>query len=71
MIVVGDRLIALGGYVVEPLRSVRRLVRLALSGLDADDLQAVLAVGIYLVFGTLVVTWAALMFVFVRWIVGV
>ena len=73
MIVVGDFLIRIGGYVVEPLRSIRRALAHAVSGLglDKDDLQAVVAVLIYLTLGTLVVVWAASMFVLVRWIVGV
>ena len=73
MIVVGDFLIRIGGYVVEPLRSMRRVAaRTAVaSGLDVDDLQAVVAVAIHLVLGTVIVAWAAAMFVLVRWIVGV
>ena len=82
MIVVGDFLIRIGSYIVEPVRFVRRtVVRIAVrravvrvataSGLDSNDLQAVVAVGIYLALGTLVVVWAASMFVLVRWIVGV
>ncbi len=72
MIVVGDWLIRIGGYVVEPVRSMRRAVARAASssGLDAGDLQAVVAVGIYLTLGTVVVAWAASMFILVRWIVG-
>ena len=73
MIVVGEFLIRIGGYVVEPLRSIRRAASrtAAASGLDTTDLQAVVAVGVYLTLGTLVVAWAASMFVLVRWIVGV
>ena len=73
MVVVGEFLIRIGGYIVEPLRSVRRAVArtAATSGLDVSDLKAVVAVAIYLTLGTLVVVWAASMFVLVRWIVGV
>ncbi len=66
-----DRLVRIGGYVVEPLRSVRRTVALLVSTLDLDDLKAVVAVGIYFTLGTAVVAWAASMVVLVRWITGV
>lgn len=71
MTAIRDRLIRIGGYVVEPVRSVRRAAAFVVSGLDADDLQAVLAVVIYLALGTVIVAWAASMVVVVRWIVGV
>ncbi len=66
-----DRLVYVGGYVVEPLRSVRRGIALALSGLDADDLQATTAVVVYLTLATLVVVWASAMYLLVRAITGV
>ena len=67
-------LIRIGGYIVAPpLRFVRRVAArtASASGLDTTDLQAIIAVTIYLTLGTLVVAWAASMFVLVRWIVGV
>ena len=73
MVVVGEFLIRIGGYIVEPVRSIRRAVvrTAAISGLDVSDLKAVVVVAIYLTLGTLVVVWAASMFVLVRWIIGV
>ena len=76
-----DCLIVIGGYVVEPIRSVRARLRLllepvryvvvlAITDLDAGDLRATVAVGIYLVLATVVVVWATSMFVLVRWMLG-
>ncbi len=66
-----DRLIVIGGYVVEPLRSVWRTTALMGADLDLDDFKATVAVVIYFALGTAVVAWAASMAVLVRWIVGV
>ena len=71
MTAIRDRLIALGGYVVEPVRSVRRVLVLAAADLDLDDLKAVTAVVIYLVLATIVVVWAASMYILVRAMTGV
>ena len=68
---VRDRLICIGGYIVEPIRSVRRGVGLALSGLDSDDLEAVTGVLIYLTLATVIVAWASSMYLLVRLITGV
>ncbi len=88
MIAIRDRLVAIGGYVVEPIRSfvtyvlrplppvqrgialARRGVALAVADLDLEDLQAITAVLIYLVLGTVITVWAASLFILVRWMVG-
>ncbi len=71
MTAIRDRLIRLGGYVVEPVRSMRRLVVLAAADLDKTDLDAVTGIVIYFVLATAIVIWAASMYVLVRAMTGV
>ncbi len=77
MTAIRQRLSSFVTYVLRPLAPARlgydfarRGVALAVADLDLEDLQAITAVLIYLVLGTVVVVWAASLFVLVRWMVG-
>lgn len=65
---VHDLLISIGGYAVEPIRSVRRSIALVL---DSDDFQAVADVAVYMTLATAIVIWASSMYLLVRAITGV
>lgn len=64
------RLRATIARLLRPFDRVRYVVGLVIADLDANDFRAVVAVLIYLMLGTVVVVWAASMFLLVRWMVG-
>ena len=68
-----DVFITIGGYIVEPFRTVRRRFVAISNALDigVEDLQVLVRLVIYAVLATGLVSWGAAMYLLVRLIVGV